>query len=68
MFSSGWIVVVLLVAIAALMAWRMRGKSLERMFEDAEREHHHVHDVIARHPHGGTWWEFSRWLKENGRR
>jgi len=62
--GSVWILLVLLVAIVALMASRTRGRSMDQLFAEREREHHQVHAVLARHPHGGSWREFSRWLDE----
>lgn len=61
-----WILLVLLVAILALMVPRMRGRSMDQLFAEREREHHHVHAVLARHPHGGDWRAFSRWMEEEG--
>ena len=65
MASSVWILVIWVVAICALMGRRLYGKSLQELFDESDREHHRVQAVIARHPHGGTWHQFSRWLAES---
>jgi len=66
MNGSVWIVVLLLVAMAVYMGRRLWGKSFDELFADQEREHHHVHRVLARHPHGGNWTDFRRWMDEEG--
>lgn len=55
MTNTIWILLALLTGIVALMWTKMRGKSLDDLFAEAGAEHHRVHDVLTRHPKGGTW-------------
>jgi len=66
MDGSVWILLVLLLAMAAQMGGRLWGKSFDELFADQDRAHHHVHAVLARHPQGGTWRDFRRWSEEDG--
>jgi len=53
---------VLLVALLYYM-WTFRGTGgLDQLIDRAEHEHHRVHKVISRHPRGGTWQQYQRWL------
>ncbi len=64
MASSGWIVYAL-AALSGLLFWR-HGlfKGLDAQFQAADDEHHHVHRVLHKHPRGGAWPEFKRWMDE----
>ena len=62
--GSVWIVLVLLVGVATYIGRRIWGKSFDDMIADQEREYHDIHAVLARHPKGGTWPEFRRWMEE----
>ncbi len=54
-----------LAGIIVLLFWRqVRGLSFDDLLEQGRREHHHVLKVIAKHPHGGTWKEHKKWLRE----
>ena len=64
MSASVWILVVLLVTIAVVMGRRLYGKTLDQLFDETEQDHHRIHAVLARHPQGGTWQQYSRWLAE----
>ncbi len=64
MASSGWAVYVLAAALG-VMFWRhglLQG--LDRRLAAADEEHFHVHRVLHKHPHGGSWSEFKRWMNE----
>lgn len=64
MIESGVILYVLLVVILSLFWREMRGRMFEDFLEQNAREHHLVQAVIAKHPHGGTWQEYQRWIRE----
>lgn len=64
MFESGGILYVLLAALLYMFRRHTRGCSLEDLLERSERDHHAVHAVLARHPRGGSWPQFRRWLRE----
>ncbi len=54
-----------LFAFLLLALWRpMRGETSARLIERSEMEHHLVLAVIAEHPRGGTWAQFSEWLRQ----
>jgi hypothetical protein len=64
MTEAGPLLYVLLVALL-LMFWRkVRGLSLDALLEQGRHEHRHVLEVIAKHPHGGTWMEHRKWMRE----
>jgi len=65
MSDLGPILYVLLFAILLVFWWRTRRQSLGDLLERATRDHHHVHDVLAKHPRGGTWKDYKRWMQEN---
>ncbi|MEE8393560.1 MAG: hypothetical protein V3R66_04385 [Rhodospirillales bacterium] len=53
--ESGAVLFILLAAILFLM-WRRTGHfSIDRMLDDDNNLHHHVHRAMARRPHGATW-------------
>jgi hypothetical protein len=64
MIESGMILYVLLFAILALLWSRVRGLSFEALLERSGREHHRVHGVLAKHPGGGAWRDYTGWLRE----
>ena len=56
---------ILLVAILALMWFRVRGRlTFDHTLALDLHLHHQVHRVIARHRHGGTWSENSAWMRD----
>jgi hypothetical protein len=64
MIYSGLILHLLLAAIV-LQFWRnSRGMSVDELLERSAREHHVVKEVHARHPLGGTWKEYRKWVAE----
>ncbi len=54
-----------LVAAAPLVLfWRhVRGRSIDGLPARAATAHHHVHRVLAKHPHGGTWRDYQDWMR-----
>jgi len=62
MTNTIWILVALFVGIVVLMWTRMRGKSIDDLLAEGSAEHHRVHDVLARHPRGGSWREYRQWM------
>jgi len=53
-----------LLALLLLMFRRaMRGRSFAEMMARSEGEHHRVLRVIKRHPQGGSWREYRRWME-----
>ncbi len=46
----------LVVAAHLVLFWRhVWGLSFDALLARAEREHHRVHRVLAKHPEGGAW-------------
>ena len=59
------LILYLVAAALVLMFWLKRGGlSLDGLLACNEREHHHVHRVIAGHPLGGSWKEHKQWLRQ----
>lgn len=63
MIESVWILHGLLAAILIYFWWQVRAASMDALLARATREHHRVHAVLARHPRGGTWRQYRRWLE-----
>ncbi|MGF1614697.1 MAG: hypothetical protein ACFCVA_12550 [Gammaproteobacteria bacterium] len=52
-----------------LVFWRnIRGRSLHELFEQDIRAHRVIQQVMANHPHGGTWQQYCRWIEDEERR
>lgn len=64
MIASGIILYPLLLAILILFWRRTRGRSFRDLLEQDARTHHLVQRVLAKHPHGGNWREYRRWMAE----
>ena len=59
------LILYLVAAALVLMCWVKRGGlSLDGLLARNERDHHHVHRVIAGHPLGGSWKEHKQWLRQ----
>ena len=59
---SGATLYLLLVTILILLWRKSRGKSIQDLLEQDIRTHHIVQNVIAKHPHGGTWRQYRQWM------
>jgi len=61
-----WSVLYALLVLIALLFWRQaRGCSLDELFARDLRLHERVHRVLVRHPGGGRWRQFRRWMEED---
>lgn len=58
----------ILYLLLALLLWlfrrETRGQSFDELLRRSQDEHHRVHRLLARHPHGGTWAEHKAWIAE----
>lgn len=61
--ASGYLLYLVVAALLALFWRHRRGKSVDELLARATRDHHHVHRVLARHPHGGTWQDYREWMR-----
>jgi len=60
----GWILYVVLAAQLTLF-WKNRGgRSLDALLERDLTLHQQVHRVLKKHPAGGTWRQYSVWMRE----
>jgi len=57
----GWGLYVVLAILLVYFWWQVRGASFDALLKRAEREHHAVHKVLAKHPRGGAWGDYRRW-------
>ena len=64
MTETGPLLYVLVVALLLMFWWKVRGLSFDALLEQGRSEHRHVLKVIAKHPHGGTWKEHRKWMRE----
>ena len=64
MAELGWLLYVILGVLLFYFWVNVRGRSLDDLLRRAAREHHRVHQIIAKHPSGGTWAEHKRWMRE----
>ncbi len=54
---SGFLLYLVVAALLVLFWRHVRGLSFDALLTRAEKQHHHVHRVLAKHPEGGTWQE-----------
>ena len=60
----GWVLYVLMAGLL-LLIWQQAGAlSLDTLFDRDSALHHQVHRVLKKHPKGGTWREYSAWMRE----
>ncbi len=62
MADLGWLLYGVLAALLYYFWTKVRGASLDDLLERANSEHHRVHAVLAKHPKGGAWAEYKRWM------
>lgn len=65
MIDSGYIIYALLALILWVFWKRVRGQTLEQLLHEGALEHHRVLEFHQKHPQGGTWGEYKRWLTED---
>ncbi len=59
---AGWLLYVVLAGLLYYFWSKVRGCSLDELLERSTLDHHRVHDVLAKHPRGGTWAEHKSWM------
>lgn len=60
-----WSIQYALLVLIVLLFWRQaRGCSLDDLFARDLDLHRRVHRVLERHPLGGSWRQFRRWMEE----
>jgi len=64
MAELGWLLYVVLAVLLYYFWTKVRGCSPDDLLERATHDHHRVHDVLAKHPQGGSWAEYKRWMAE----
>ena len=57
------ILIPLLLAILYYFWRQVAGLSMDGLFARSAEEHDHVLKVLAKHPDGGSWQEFERWMR-----
>lgn len=60
----GWVLYPLLAVLLYAFWRRMRGRTLDDLLARSAHEHHRVLRILARHPYGGSWRQFRRWMEE----
>ena len=63
MLDTGWPLFVLLGAQLYYFWTKVRGASLDELIERQHEEHVAVHKVLHKHPKGGTFEEYRRWMR-----
>ena len=58
------ILIPLLLAILYYFWRQVVGLSMEGLFKRSASEHHRVHKMLAKHPDGGSWQDYQRWMRE----
>jgi len=56
------ILIPLLLAILYYFWRQVAGLSMDDLFERSASEHYRIHKMLAKHPDGGTWLDFQRWM------
>lgn len=62
MGASGWLLYVVFAALLYYFWTKVRGVSHDELMERGHEEHVAVHKVLHKHPEGGTFAEFQKWL------
>jgi len=62
MDDYGWGLYVLLGALLFYFWTKIRGASFDELLQRQHDEHVAVHKVLHKHPEGGTFAEYQRWL------
>ena len=62
--ESGFLLYALAAALLVLFRGQVRGQSFDDLLARAARDHHHVHRVLATHPHGGSWKAYQAWMRD----
>ncbi len=65
MENLGYLLYPIMVAILVWMWFRVRGMNIEEIVAQSADEHHTVNDIFERHPHGGDWSEFTKWVDDH---
>ena len=63
MGDFGWVLYLLLAAVLFFFWRQVRGASFDELLARAEREHHAVLKILAKHPRGGSWRDHRRWKR-----
>ncbi len=63
MDDLGWLVYVLLAALLYYFWTKVRGISFDELIERDHEEHIRVHKVLHKHPKGGTFEQYRRWMR-----
>ena len=63
MLESGWLLYLLLGALLYYFWSKVRGASLDELIEHQHETHIRVHKVLHKHPKGGTFEEYKRWMR-----
>jgi len=61
--TSGYLLYLVVAALLVLFWRHVRGLSFDALLVRATEEHHNVHRVLAKHPHGGTWRAYRDWMR-----
>ena len=62
MAELGWLLYLLLAALLFYFWMNIRGMSFDDMIDRQHDVHVAVHEVLHKHPKGGTYGEFNRWM------
>ena len=62
MLDNGWPLYLLLGALLFYFWTRVRGMTFDEMIDRQLDVHLAVHKVLHKHPKGGTFEDFNRWL------
>ncbi len=63
MAALGWFLYLVLAVLLYYFWTKIRGASFDELLDRAHDEHIAVHKVLKKHPEGGTYEEYQRWLR-----
>lgn len=64
MTSLAPILIPLLLAILFYFWGQVAGLSMQDLFKRSASEHFRIHKMLAKHPDGGSWQDYQRWMGE----
>ena len=63
MANYGWLLFVVLAALLFYFWSKVRGASFDDLLARMHSEHVRVHKVLHKHPGGGSFADYKRWMR-----
>lgn len=63
MLELGGLLYVVFAMISFYMWWQIQEMDLSKIMQAQNRHHKRVHRVLTKHPHGGDWTQYKKWMR-----